>query len=469
MNRKMLSITLLVILIVLLGLGAFSEKARGAKKYQTLSEDTFTYQGQLIRNGKVVDGKCDFRLSLWTDSSNGSQVGENRNINGISIRGGYFTIPSLYFGDDAFTGEARWLEIETKCEGDTVFTKLSPRQMISPAPYALALPGFYTQQNETSPNVVGGYTGNIITEGVFGAAISGGGSVAGVNQVTDHYGTISGGLNNRIGNQDDMPDNAAYGTIGGGVNNIADAGYATVGGGFQNTAGNSYAAVSGGNNNLASGGNAFVGSGEANTAAGDYSAIGGGKNNDAQGQAAVIGGGEINTVSGDFASVSGGYNNIAMGDYSSIPGGNMAESSLYGQMAYASGAFSESGDAQYSIYILRNVTTNAAATELFLDGTSQRLMISPNHTLVFEVIVAARHESQVRSAGYYIRGVIRNYEGATAFVSSPNMAVWGEDDTAWNVTLTASDSYDALIIQATGAENAVIRWVAAVRAVDVAW
>lgn len=469
MNRKVLSSICMVILITLLGISVFSQKVRGAKNYQALSGNAFTYQGQLIRSGAAVDGKCDFLLSLWTDSSSGSQVGENLSFDDVSIRGGYFTIPSLDFGNGAFNGEARWLEIETMCEGDTVYTKLSPRQPISPAPYALALPGFYTRQNETSPNVIGGYPGNIITGGLFGAAIGGGGSVDGVNRVTDHFGTISGGLNNRVGNQDAALDNAAYGAIGGGANNIVDAGYATVSGGFQNIAGNPYAAISGGSNNQTGGASAFVGGGEANAAAGEYSAISGGKNNLTQGQAAVVSGGEINTVNGDFATVSGGYHNIAASDYSSIPGGNMAATRLYGQTAYASGAFSESGDAQYALYILRNVTTDATQKELFLDGVSERLVISPGRTLVFEVIVAARHETQVRSAGYYFRGVIRNYQGSTAFISSPVMAVWGEDDTSWNVSLTASDIYDALLIQVNGAENAPVRWVATVRAVEVAW
>ena len=46
----------------------------------------------------------------------------------------------LDFGSNAFGGDARWLQIAVQCSGDTGFTTLSPRQPLTPAPYALYSP-----------------------------------------------------------------------------------------------------------------------------------------------------------------------------------------------------------------------------------------------------------------------------------------------------------------------------------------
>jgi hypothetical protein len=67
------------------------------------------------------------------------------------VSNGLFTIPDLDFGSGAFNGEARWLAIAVQCPGDSGYTALSPRQALTPAPYALALPGLWTQQNGDQP------------------------------------------------------------------------------------------------------------------------------------------------------------------------------------------------------------------------------------------------------------------------------------------------------------------------------
>ena len=484
MNRNTMSKLIMVVLVVLIGILAYPDKAKSVKLYQAFPGNGFTYQGQLVQNGRAVDGNCDFQFSLWRDVSSGDQVGDRLPIADVKVSKGYFNIPSLDFGDDAFNGEERWLEIEVKCIGENQYTRLSPRQPISPVPMALSLPGLYTRQNETSPNVIGGYPGNIIDKGIYGSVIGGGGGVNSLNRIYDHYGTIAGGSGNQTGNFDEIPNNASYGVVSGGDSNSASSAYATVGGGQSNISSNTHTFVGGGRYNTACGTYAFIGGGDGNTASGaasvvdggnentamgTASAIGGGENNNAQGQNAVIAGGADNMVSGQFATVSGGQSNHAVGDYASISGGYQAEARLYGQTAYASGSFNESGDAQYATYILRNVTTNNAATELFLDGNSSRLTLPVNHTMVFEIVIAARRDANNQSAGYYFRGVIKNYGGETSFVQSPETVTLGEDTSVWNVTLNDSNTYDALIIQVRGEENTTIRWVATVRAVEVAW
>jgi hypothetical protein len=91
------------------------------------------------------------------------------------------------------------------------------------------------EPNATSPNLIGGYSGNTVTTGVVGATIGGGGMSGNLNRVTDHGGTVGGGVGNRAGDDNGMPEDKACATVGGGSNNIAGE-FATVPGGESNTA-----------------------------------------------------------------------------------------------------------------------------------------------------------------------------------------------------------------------------------------
>ena len=72
------------------------------------------------------------------------------------------------------------------------------------------------EPNLTSPNIIGGYTGNSITTGVYGSTIGGGGTDTVENRITDIYGTIGGGANNQAGDNNGSTADATYATVGGG-------------------------------------------------------------------------------------------------------------------------------------------------------------------------------------------------------------------------------------------------------------
>jgi len=218
-----------------------------------LMGNAFTYQGQLKKDGNPINGNCDFKFSLWNAAfydpmqPGGGQVGSTQTKTNEEVTNGLFTITNLDFGAGAFQGDARWLEIAVRCPaGSGSYTTLSSRQKLNPAPYALALPGLYTIQSATSPNLIGGYSGNRAGSDVVGATIGGGGYQSHINTVADDYGTIGGGN-----------DNTASGegaTIGGGIQNIASGGHATIGGGIYNQSTGSWdATVGGGYGNIASG------------------------------------------------------------------------------------------------------------------------------------------------------------------------------------------------------------------------
>jgi Chaperone of endosialidase len=124
----------------------------------------------------------------------------------------------------------------------------------------------------TSPNVIGGFSGNAVLAGAVGATIGGGGESAfgSANRVTDDFGTVGGGSNNVAGDQDAFadPTTAQFATVAGGVSNTASRKQSTVGGGFANTASGTESTVAGGGANTASGPASFIAGGVDNTASG---------------------------------------------------------------------------------------------------------------------------------------------------------------------------------------------------------
>jgi hypothetical protein len=189
----------------------------------------FTYQGQLKSGGSAYNGTCNFQFGLWDSLSGGLQVSgtSTQTVSSVTVTNGLFTAP-IDFGANAFNGDARYLGIAVACPSGS-YIPMTARQALTPAPMALALPGLYTQQNSTSPNLIGGYSANWVTSGVKGATIGGGGDTSFFNRVTDDYGTVSGGRNNQAGYNAGTISDSTHATVGGGWLNNASGNSATVG------------------------------------------------------------------------------------------------------------------------------------------------------------------------------------------------------------------------------------------------
>jgi hypothetical protein len=449
---------------------------------------TFTYQGQLKNNGSPVNNPaCQMAFRLYDDPSSSTNLIGIPFTTTVPVTNGLFTV-GLNFGNSAFNGDGRWLDIQVNCGSG--FVTLTPRQALTPAPYAFALPGLYTQQDAISPNIIGGYSGNWVTSGVHGATIGGGGGSVDINRVTDNFGVVGGGHANQAGDNTGLTWDKLSATVGGGFYNTASGSDSTVGGGTLNTASGNSAAVGGGDSNIASGAGSFVGGGGydgnstfGNQAVGNVSTIGGGLHNTASNWDATVGGGDTNNASGDhatiggggynsasdwYATVSGGDRNNASGDHATVPGGYHATASHYGEMAYASGQFAANGDAQTSVYVLRNTTTNTTTTELFLDGSSQRITLPVSRTATFDILITGLSSTGL-SAGYQVLGVIANIGGTTVLVNPVMKTVIAEDVPAWDVFVQANNTNDALVIFVTGSASTTIRWVATVRTVEVSY
>ena len=217
------------------------------------------------------------------------------------------------------------------------------------------------EPNASSPNLIGGYSGNWITSGVFGATIGGGGASASFNRVTDNYGTVGGGVNNQAGDNAGGTTDKTYATVGGGRANTASNTLATVAGGDGNTASGVWstiaggvvnvasgdrATVSGGYTNQATGGDATIGGGEGNSASNSYATVGGGQSNSASNTYATVGGGQSNSADNSIATVGGGVGNNASGYAATIGGGESNAAS--GERATVAGGRSNRAGAVYA-------------------------------------------------------------------------------------------------------------------------
>lgn len=216
--------------------------------------------------------------------------------------------------------------------------------------------GFIVQGHATSPNILAGYSGNSIADGVYGAGILGGGTSGGALSIgaNDHYSVIVGGYDNSItagtnlghahfigagtDNTIDPTFNIAYAAIVAGQHNIIDimGNESFIGGGNTNHTQGSQDVIGGGVSNTTSpsyGGQAAICGGQSNTAY-HYAFIGGGASNTASGNGSVASGGYINTASGAQATVPGGNSNTASGSYS-FAAGRRAKATTSGVFALA--------------------------------------------------------------------------------------------------------------------------------------
>lgn len=109
--------------------------ASGDVRASSPAGTAFTYQGQLTETGSPVTASCDFSFGLWDDPAAGSQVGSTVSQT-LSVTDGLF-ITLLDFGSSAFDGDGRYLEIAVGCPTGSGLTTLTPRQQLTPTPYAL--------------------------------------------------------------------------------------------------------------------------------------------------------------------------------------------------------------------------------------------------------------------------------------------------------------------------------------------
>jgi hypothetical protein len=376
-----LGFVLALLLLATAGLGQAQElQPEGLLAPQAALGSAFTYQGQLKKNGSPINDTCDFQFSLYDASSGGTQITSTQTVTGVSVSNGLFTT-LIDFGNGAFNGDARWLEIAVKCAGDANFVPLSQRQPLTAVPYALfskaaawsglsGVPAGFADGVDNDTTYTAGI-GLTLIGGQFGLDVpyslpqscangqlpkwNGSAWACANDNDTTTFWSLSGNAattpgTNFLGTTDNQalefkvnnfrvlrlePNAASPNIIGGFSGNSVTAGVkgATIGGGGESTGTNrvtdDYGTVGGGFNNQAGNGSgstsdrnhATVGGGINNTASGYSATVGGGINNTASGYYATVGGGINNTASDSAATVGGGINNTASGSYATVGGG----------------------------------------------------------------------------------------------------------------------------------------------------
>jgi hypothetical protein len=335
----------------------------------------FNYQGRLEQNGLPASNWVySFRFALYDAASGGNFLGTN--LLAVPVTNGLFN-STLDYGANAFTGDARWLEIGVSPDRVSIspaYTTLTPRTRLAPTPYALRATTADTATNVASGAVTAAglaatgtpTAGQVLT---YNGATLAWQSVAGISGAWATNGNAAA-LGSFLGTVNNVPldvhannirvlrlegnvmapnviagasgNHVASGTegatIGGGgtqqrlngayTNRIgSNAGYTTIGGGLGNFISNDSweSTIGGGNQNLIQT-NAFR-----STIAGGFrnlvrtncntSTIAGGQDNAAGANNASVGGGTLNHADGSSSSVGGGYDNTASGSSATIAGG----------------------------------------------------------------------------------------------------------------------------------------------------
>lgn len=107
----------------------------GAAPLQAQST-AFTYQGRLTSGGSPATGSFDFQFTLFATATSSTPRGGPLAMNAVGVTNGVFTVP-LDFGAEAFVFPDRWLEIAVCPANNGTFSTLTPRQPITPTPYAM--------------------------------------------------------------------------------------------------------------------------------------------------------------------------------------------------------------------------------------------------------------------------------------------------------------------------------------------
>jgi len=321
----------------------------------------FTYQGQLMDTGAPANGLYDIRGGLYASSSGGALVSALYTNTAVPVSNGLFTI-IMDFGD-VYNGTPYWLQIGVRTNGaGAAFKELSPRQELTPTPYAIfaegasagglsgTLPTGDLSGSYGSPlsftNPANSFAGNGSGLTNVNAGLLGGLSAGSFWKTAGNAGT-SPTSGNYVGTSDNNPlELHVYGTrglrlepdsrgdnapnlIGGYGNNAVQqpgSGGDVIGGGGVGIVPNLIYSNSSG---------VFIGAGSANQVGPNVndSVVGGGFGNTIQSWDSVVGGGVSNTVAAQYSFVGGGLENVVSGAGSVIGGGGTDGTHLQGNLA----------------------------------------------------------------------------------------------------------------------------------------
>lgn len=204
-----------------------------------------------------------------------------------------------------------------------------------------------------------------------------------------------------------------------------------------------------------------------NTASASEAVAMGYNNNASNSRAFAIGSG--NTASGTSAGAFGEANTSSA--YASMAFGYSAVSRHAGGLAWSGTLQGSAGDIQAVENLVYANTTNATQTEMFGSwNLGERFTLASDRSLAATITIQAQ-EAGAEDAAMYVRKVlIRNNGGTTAIVGSVETIgtdVESAGASSWDVSITANDTNDALLIQVTGEASTNIRWIARISGTEI--
>lgn len=311
----------------------------------------FTYQGRLNDASNPADGSYDLLFKLYDSPTGGLQQGFSVTNLNTPVSNGLFTL-TLDFGN-SFSGAPRWLDIAARTNLLGAFVALTPRQLITPSPYAI------TASKVAAGGLASGtYGGALILNNPANSFSGDGGGLTNVNAATlggrpaTSFWQVGGNLvlpGEFVGSTNNQAlelfvngaralrlepgATNAPNVVGGWASNTITPGVvgAVIAGGggysvftgnaFTNRVTDAHGVVSGGVGNLAGNDNADLGDARYATVAGGalnesrsyVASVGGGQQNviETNTPGGMIGGGELNTIQNGavVSTIAGGFNN----------------------------------------------------------------------------------------------------------------------------------------------------------------
>lgn len=230
---------------------------------------------------------------------------------------------------------------------------------------------------------------------------------------------------------------------------------------------------------VASGENSVIVGGYSNTASADRSICIGGNSNTASGIRSLVIGGSSSTASGlgsvcingGTASADGSVT-ISSGSATALNSVAMVGATADRPYAFAKnfGSITNFTNRSQSIEIgLKARTTNNTPSEMVVDSTD-KLTIPSDVALFGTIEIAAIEETNATEAAHYIRKfAIQNLGGTTSLIGTvTTIGTDYESDAGYDVSITADNTGDFLKVEITGDSTKTLRWIAAVRGIEMA-
>jgi hypothetical protein len=350
----------------------------------------FTYQGQLQNNGSPASGTYNLTFTLFATNTTGVAIAGPVTNSAVAVTNGLFTV-TIDFGSGVFTGATDWLQIGVETNGASSFTALTPRQELTPTPYAIYAEGanaaglsgtipaanfsgtygspvaFNNGANSFDGSFYGAFYGSSFIGGDFvGNFIGNGSGLTDVWQTGGNSGTTAGV--NFVGTTDNQPlelhvngQRALRLTPDNSTNNSPD----IIGGSPVNTLAPGLVGVT------ISGGGAPIYNGRPvpNQALGDFNTIGGGYGNTTGSTnfdvtEATVAGGALNSASGITSAIGGGANNVADGNNATVAGGLQNRANFHSFVGSGYGNTADGVEAAIGGGHLNNIQTNTVLSTI---------------------------------------------------------------------------------------------------------